>query len=120
MFWKGHVAILRGATSLLHANAFHMAVTVEPVAEAVRRIAESGSPITAIKRTRLMASQAASGPPRFTGYRADLPDYCFLAPSASRIGFLMIPTSANRGFMHPRRTNSCRGFRLVPATFDRT
>ena len=50
MFWKGHVAILRGATSLLHANAFHMAVTVEPVAEAVRRIAESGSPITAIKQ----------------------------------------------------------------------
>lgn len=50
MFWKGHVAILRDATALLHANAFHLAVTVEPVAEAVRRIAESGSPVTAIKR----------------------------------------------------------------------
>ena len=35
---------------LLHANAFHMAVAIEPVAEAVRRIAESGSPIIAIKR----------------------------------------------------------------------
>ena len=50
IFWKGHVAILRDATSLVHANAFHMAVSIEPVVEAVCRIAESGSPVTAIKR----------------------------------------------------------------------
>jgi len=50
VFWKGHVAIVRDATSLVHANAFHMAVAIEPLAAALRRIADAGSPITAIKR----------------------------------------------------------------------
>jgi cell wall-associated NlpC family hydrolase len=50
VFWEGHVAILRDPATLLHANAFHMAVAVEPVAAAVRRIAAAGSPITAVKR----------------------------------------------------------------------
>ena len=31
VFWKGHVAIMRDAATLLHANAFHMAVAAEPV-----------------------------------------------------------------------------------------
>ena len=30
VFWKGHVAIVRDGASLLHANAFHMAVAIEP------------------------------------------------------------------------------------------
>ena len=30
------------AATLIHANAFHMAVTAEPLAEAVSRIAEAG------------------------------------------------------------------------------
>jgi cell wall-associated NlpC family hydrolase len=55
VFWKGHVAIARGGASLLHANAFHMAVAVEPVAEAVARIAAGGSVITAIKRIGVRA-----------------------------------------------------------------
>jgi dipeptidyl peptidase-like protein/NlpC/P60 family protein len=50
IFWKGHVAIVRDEKSLLHANAFHMAVAVEPIVEAVRRIAQAGSTIVAIKR----------------------------------------------------------------------
>jgi len=50
VFWKGHVAIARDGATLLHANAFHMAVAAEPTAEAVARIAAGGSPITAIKR----------------------------------------------------------------------
>jgi cell wall-associated NlpC family hydrolase len=50
VFWDGHVAILRDPATLLHANAFHMAVAVEPLAEAVRRIAAAGSPIEAVKR----------------------------------------------------------------------
>jgi cell wall-associated NlpC family hydrolase len=49
-FWKGHVAIVRDATTLLHANAHHMAVASEPIAEAVRRIAAGGSPVTTVKR----------------------------------------------------------------------
>jgi hypothetical protein len=50
VFWKGHVAIVRDGETMLHANAFHMAVAAEPIAEAVARIAAGGSPITAIKR----------------------------------------------------------------------
>jgi cell wall-associated NlpC family hydrolase len=49
VFWKGHVAIIRDQRSLVHANAFHMAVTIELIAEAVRRIREVGSEITAVR-----------------------------------------------------------------------
>lgn len=42
VFWKGHVAILLDAETILHANAHHMAVAVEPLAEAVARIAAAG------------------------------------------------------------------------------
>jgi cell wall-associated NlpC family hydrolase len=50
VFWEGHVAIVRDQGSLVHANAFHMAVAIEPVAEALRRIADAGSAITGIRR----------------------------------------------------------------------
>jgi cell wall-associated NlpC family hydrolase len=50
VFWKGHVAIVRDAASLLHANAFHMAVAIEPVADAVPRIRGGGSEITSVRR----------------------------------------------------------------------
>jgi cell wall-associated NlpC family hydrolase len=43
VFWKGHVAILLDAETILHANAHHMAVAVEPLAEAIARIAAAGS-----------------------------------------------------------------------------
>jgi len=49
-FWKGHVAIVRDATMLLHANAHHMAVVIEPIGEAIARISAAGSNVTAIKR----------------------------------------------------------------------
>jgi cell wall-associated NlpC family hydrolase len=51
IFWKGHVAIVRDRSSLLHANAYHMAVAVEPINEAVVRIRNAGSKITGIRRT---------------------------------------------------------------------
>lgn len=50
VFWKGHVAIARDAETLIHANAHHMMVAVEPVAAAVERIKAAGSDITSIKR----------------------------------------------------------------------
>ena len=50
VFWKGHVAIVRDPTSLLHANAFHMAVAVEPLSQAIGRIAAAGSAVTSVKR----------------------------------------------------------------------
>jgi len=50
VFWKGHVAIVRDGSSFLHANAFHMAVAIEPIAEAVARIRTAGSEITSVRR----------------------------------------------------------------------
>ena len=43
VFWKGHVGIMTDAFLLLHANAHHMAVAIEPLRAAVDRIARSGS-----------------------------------------------------------------------------
>jgi cell wall-associated NlpC family hydrolase len=50
IFWQGHVAIVRDAANLLHANAFHMAVASEPIAEAVVRIRAAGSEVTSLRR----------------------------------------------------------------------
>jgi hypothetical protein len=50
VFWKGHVAIARSGDTLIHANAHHMAVAVEPVAEAVARIKKAGSEVTSVRR----------------------------------------------------------------------
>jgi cell wall-associated NlpC family hydrolase len=50
MFWNGHVAIVRDADTIVHANAHHMATTIENTREAVARIRAAGSEITAIKR----------------------------------------------------------------------
>ena len=50
IFWKGHVAIARGRNSMIHANAFHMAVAIEPVAESLARIGAAGSQVTSVRR----------------------------------------------------------------------
>ncbi len=50
IFWKGHVAIARDATTIIHANAHHMTVAIEPAAEAIGRIKAAGSDVTAVKR----------------------------------------------------------------------
>ena len=50
IFWKGHVAIVRDGASMLHANAFHMAVAIEPIGEAIARIEAAGSRVTSVKR----------------------------------------------------------------------
>ncbi len=50
LFWKGHVGFYAGEGKLLHANAFHMAVAEEPLAEAIRRIRESGSEMLEVRR----------------------------------------------------------------------
>jgi len=43
VFWKGHVALGVGARRIVHANAHHMAVAVEPLDEAIDRIAGAGA-----------------------------------------------------------------------------
>ncbi|HZP77867.1 MAG TPA: C40 family peptidase [Pseudolabrys sp.] len=50
IFWKGHVAIARDATSIVHANAFQMAVAIEAVAEAIARIKAGGSEVASVRR----------------------------------------------------------------------
>ena len=56
IFWKGHVAIVRDAATLIHANAFHMAVAIEPIADAVARIRAAGSDITSVRRVARSAA----------------------------------------------------------------
>jgi cell wall-associated NlpC family hydrolase len=50
VFWKGHVAIARDHETLLHANAHHMAVAIEPADTAIARIKAAGSEVTSVKR----------------------------------------------------------------------
>ncbi len=50
VFWKGHVAIVRDGTSLVHANAFHMAVAIESIADVVKRSRAAGSELTSVRR----------------------------------------------------------------------
>ena len=50
VFWKGHMGVMLDQARLLHANAFHMVVAVEPLAEAITRIEKSAGPVTSIKR----------------------------------------------------------------------
>jgi cell wall-associated NlpC family hydrolase len=50
VFWKGHVAIARDADTLIHANAYHMMVAIEPVAAALARIKATGAEVMSVKR----------------------------------------------------------------------
>jgi cell wall-associated NlpC family hydrolase len=40
VFWSGHVGMMLDAGRLIHANAFHMQVEIEPLSEAITRIGE--------------------------------------------------------------------------------
>jgi cell wall-associated NlpC family hydrolase len=50
VFWKGHVAIVRDEASLIHANAFHMTVAIEPIGEAITRIRAAGGEVASVRR----------------------------------------------------------------------
>jgi cell wall-associated NlpC family hydrolase len=52
MFWKGHAAIVRDQATLVHANGFHMAVAVEPIAAAIARIRATDGEVTSLRRLR--------------------------------------------------------------------
>ncbi len=50
LFWKGHVAWVVDPDTILHANAYHMAVTYEPMQDAIMRIkAQGDGPVTSRK-----------------------------------------------------------------------
>lgn len=56
LFWKGHVALVTDPITLIHANAGSMSTRLEPIADALTRIAENGDgPLTAHRRITLSA-----------------------------------------------------------------
>ncbi|MGH6804480.1 MAG: C40 family peptidase [Methyloceanibacter sp.] len=50
VFWESHVGIMTSGKDFLHANAFHMAVEVEPFAKARKRIKAAGYEVTCVRR----------------------------------------------------------------------
>lgn len=50
LFWKGHVALVRDEATILHANAWAMAVAVEPFEAAIERIRKAGDEVTSVRR----------------------------------------------------------------------
>jgi cell wall-associated NlpC family hydrolase len=50
IFWKGHVAIAGDSETIIHANAHHMMVAIEPTSQAIARIKAAGSEVTRVKR----------------------------------------------------------------------
>jgi hypothetical protein len=50
IFWKGHMGVMLDDHRLLHANAFHMMVAIEPLADAIPRIELVAGPVTSVKR----------------------------------------------------------------------
>ena len=51
LFWAGHVALAVDDSTLIHANAHHMAVAYEPADHAIKRIAAQGDgPVTTRRR----------------------------------------------------------------------
>ena len=50
VFWDGHVGIMTSGTQLLHANAHHMAVELEPFAAAKERIKQAGYEVIGVRR----------------------------------------------------------------------
>lgn len=50
VFWTGHVGIMIDGEYLLHANGYHMAVVIEPLAEVIARIGGKTSQPTSVRR----------------------------------------------------------------------
>lgn len=50
LFWKGHVAMVRDAGSMIHANGDTMTVAIEDIRSGLARIAAAGDPLRAVRR----------------------------------------------------------------------
>lgn len=61
VFWEGHVGIMTGPRHLLHANAFHMAVVLEPFAQAKERIKAAGYDVACVRRLPRIRRQRPAG-----------------------------------------------------------
>ncbi len=60
VFWSGHVGIMSDSVMMVHANAHHMAVAVEPVQDAASRILKTGGAVTSVKRVAATGIAASS------------------------------------------------------------
>jgi cell wall-associated NlpC family hydrolase len=57
VFWEGHVGIMTSPTDLIHANAYHMAVEIEPLREARERIkTATASEVIGVRRLPQIAA----------------------------------------------------------------
>lgn len=59
VFWPRHVGIMVDGILLIHANAHHMAVAVEPLPDAMQRILRGGNRVTVVKRLTQRAAARA-------------------------------------------------------------
>ena len=50
VFWQGHVGMMVDGVQLVHANAYHMAVQVEPLADTLARYEAKGLTVLATCR----------------------------------------------------------------------
>ncbi|HEX4028529.1 MAG TPA: NlpC/P60 family protein [Rhizomicrobium sp.] len=50
VFWKGHMGVMLDEKRLLHANAHHMMVAIEPLADAIARIDVVAGAVRSVKR----------------------------------------------------------------------
>ncbi len=50
IFWKGHVTMMVDGTHMVHANATHMAVTIDPLRDFAERIACTDGPVRSVRR----------------------------------------------------------------------
>ena len=57
IFWPRHVALVRDRKTIIHANAHHMSVAIEPLEQAVTRIRDAGSEVTSVRRV-IMRTQS--------------------------------------------------------------
>lgn len=56
VFWEGHVGLMTSPETLLHANAWHVAVEREPLAQAIARIRNVEGEVTGVRRVSLAAT----------------------------------------------------------------
>jgi cell wall-associated NlpC family hydrolase len=50
LFWRGHVALVRDAATLVHASGHTMTVAIEPLRQGIARIAAAGDPLSSVRR----------------------------------------------------------------------
>ncbi len=55
IFWDGHVGLMLDASSIIHANAWHMAVAIEPLVPAIDRIRSTYADPIGVRRINVRA-----------------------------------------------------------------